>query len=177
MASGAAKRYAQAVFQLGKERGTLDRWSDDLAILSSIASEPQTLEYLLSPNHSEDEKVALTDRALAAGQPEARNLARMLVQRRRVPIISEVAESFTELWLEERGIAIADVTTAVALDAESERRLKDRLGMIVGRTIELRAHVDPSIIGGIVARIGDTLIDGSISNRLRRLHERLAVGA
>ncbi len=177
MASGAARRYAQAVFQLGKENGTLERWSEDLAVLSSIANEPQLLEYLLSPNHSEDEKVALTDRALAEGQPEARTLARMLIQRRRVKIISDIADAFTELLLEERGIAIADVTTAVALDAESEKRLKDQLGTIVGRTIELRTHVDPSIIGGIVARVGDTLIDGSISNRLRRLHERLAVGA
>ncbi len=68
---------------------------------------------------------------------------------------------------------IADVTTAVPLDAAGEKMIQQQLSELVGKEVEIRTQVDPAIIGGMVARIGDNLIDGSVSNQLRRLHERL----
>ena len=174
MASGAAKRYAQAVFELAKEQGTLDRWTDDLAILDALAGDPATMSFFTSPKHSEAEKLDLIDRALADSQAETRRLGQMLVRRRRLPIIPDLVQAFNELVLKESGIVVANVTTAVPLDAAAETMVKAQLKAIVGQEIELRTHVDPSIIGGLVARVGDNLIDGSVSDRLRRMHERLA---
>jgi F-type H+-transporting ATPase subunit delta len=177
VASGAAKRYAQAVFELAKEQGTLDRWSNDLAILDSLASDPEVMAFFASPKQSEAEKLGVIDRALADSQPETRRLGQMLVRRRRLAIIPDLVQAFNESVLKESGIAVADVTTAVPLDATGEEMVKAQLKSMIGQEIELRTHVDPSIIGGLVVRIGDNLIDGSVSDRLRRLHERLAAAS
>ena len=105
---------------------------------------------------------------------EARNLAQMLVQRGRVDIAPELHRIFEETLLAEQGIVVADVTTAEPLDAELQELVRQRLGAIVGKDVQLRTHVDPAIIGGIVALIGDQLIDGSVVNQLRRLRQRLS---
>ena len=89
-------------------------------------------------------------------------------------IAPEMNTLFREAVLEERGIAVAEVTTAEPLDAHGQEIVREHLRKLVGRDIELRLKVDPSIIGGIVARVGDQLIDGSVINQLRRLRARLA---
>jgi F-type H+-transporting ATPase subunit delta len=175
LASSAAKRYAQAVFSLARERGTFDQWERDLLRLNSLVADSRALTYLTSPKVSEPEKLSLLDKVLEDAQPEARNLARLLLERRRIRIIPDFLRSFHESVLEARGIAVAEVTTAVPLDAEAESMVRNRLTELIGKKIELRSHVDPAIIGGLIARVGDSLIDGSVSSRLRRLHERLSV--
>jgi F-type H+-transporting ATPase subunit delta len=177
MASGAAKRYAQAVFSLAKERGTLDRWLDDLAALNDLMSDPQAAEALASPAVAEADKLKVVDRVLAGAQPEARNLAHMLVQRQRVSIIPELAQLYGEAVLEERGIVIAEVTTAEALGPAEQEMVQAQLSKLVGKSVQLRLNTDPSIIGGVIARVGDRLIDGSVINQLRRLRARLAATA
>jgi F-type H+-transporting ATPase subunit delta len=174
-ATGAAKRYAQAVFSLAKERGTIDRWLDDLAVLNDLMSDPAAAEFFDSPKASEADKLRVVDEVLADAQPEARNLARMLVQRGRMSIIPELAQLYGHRVLEERGIAIADVTTAEPLGPREQEMIRQQLSRLVGKTVQLQLHTDPSIIGGLVARVGDQLIDGSVISQLRRLRARLAV--
>ena len=123
------------------------------------------------------DKAAVIDKVLQGAQPEAKNLAVLLLQRGRLHIAPEMSELFREQALAELGIVVADVTTAVAIDKEAEQAIKQRLSSIVGKQVEIRTRVDPNIIGGIVARIGDTLIDGSVSNQLKRLRTRLETGA
>jgi len=177
MASGAAKRYAQAVFSLAKERGTLDRWLDDLAALNDLMSDPRAAEAMASPAVPEAEKLALVDRVLAGAQPESRNLAHLLVHRRRIAIVPELAQIFAEAVLQERGIVIAEVTTAEPLGPQEQEMVRSQLSKVVGKSVQLRLNTDPSIIGGIIARVGDRLIDGSVINQLRRLRARLAAAA
>jgi F-type H+-transporting ATPase subunit delta len=174
MASGAAKRYAQAVFGLAKERGTLDRWLDDLAALNDLVSDPRAAEVLASPAVPEAEKLNLVDRVLAGAQPEARNLAHLLIQRRRISIVPELAQRYGAAVLEERGIVIAEVTTAEPLGPQEQEMVRTQLSRMVGKSVQLRLNTDPSIIGGVIARVGDRLIDGSVINQLRRLRARLA---
>jgi F-type H+-transporting ATPase subunit delta len=174
VASGAAKRYAQAVFEIAREQNALDRWSDELAILDQLARDPEMMGFLSSPEHSEAEKKSLMTQALQTAQPEARRLGQMLIDRRRLGLIPDLVAAFQELVLDERGIAVAHVTTAVPLDAEAESMVRAHLQEIIGKQIELRSEVDPAIIGGLVARVGDTLIDGSVASSLRRMRERLA---
>jgi F-type H+-transporting ATPase subunit delta len=173
MASGAAKRYAQAVFSLAKERGTLDQWQADLAILDEVLADRAAQIYLNNPNVSTAEKVAFLDKMLANAQPEAKNLARLLVQRQRLNIIPDLVRLYNEAVLAERGIAVADVTTAEPLGPGEQDIVRSKLHQLIGKEIELRLHTDPSIIGGIIARVGDQLIDGSVINQLRRLRARL----
>ena len=173
MASGAARRYADAVLGLAKERGTLDAWQADLARLDALMRDPGASSYLGSPDVPGERKRALIDRVLDNAQPEARNLARLLLDRGRLGDVSRIALLFNEGVLAERGIAVANVTTAEELGVREQAAVRAQLQAIIGKRIELQTHVDPSIIGGIVARVGDQLIDGSVVNQLRRLRTRL----
>lgn len=174
MASGAAKRYAQAVFSLARESNSFDQWQADLARLDALVSDERAAHYLASPNVTEADKQRLLDVTLAQNSAEVRNLARLLLQRHRLNIVSDMVTLFESAVLEERGIAVAEVTTAEPLDEQGQRVVRERLSALVGRNVELRLKTDPAIIGGIVARIGDQLIDGSVINQLRRLRARLA---
>lgn len=173
MASTVARRYAQAVFEIARDSQTFDAWDRDLSILNAVMVEPVTRGYLESPRNSEADKRALLDRALQDAQPEAQRLTVLLLERRRLSTIPDIFEHYQSLLLKERGIVIADVTTAVPLDAAGEKMIQQQLSDLVGKNVEIRTQVDPAIIGGMVARIEDNLIDGSVSNQLRRLHERL----
>jgi F-type H+-transporting ATPase subunit delta len=177
MASGAGKRYAQAVFGLARESGRYDQWHEDLARLNELVSVSQASVFLGSPNIAENKKLELLDAILADSQPEARNLAHLLLQRDRLNIIPEIYQIFGDEVLAERGIAIADVTTAEPLDEDGQAIVKERLKKLIGKDIELRMNTDPAIIGGIIARIGDQLIDGSVVSQLRRLRTRMAASA
>ncbi len=115
----------------------------------------------------------MLDQAMAGASPEAKRLTGMLLERRRLSSIPEIFQQYQSLLLKEKGIVIADVTTAVPLDAAAETMIQKQLSALLGKDVEIHAQVDPAIIGGMVARIGDNLIDGSVSNQLRRLHERL----
>ncbi len=173
MARGAAKRYAQAVFELANERGTIERWNNDLAILGALAADDEVSAFLASPSTSEADKIALIDKALENAQPEARRLGQMLVRRRRLPIIPEMVAAYNEAVLAQSGVLVAKVTTAVELGTDGEQQVRDQLSQLFGKEVVLNTDVDPSLIGGLVVRVGDNLIDGSVSNSLRRLHERL----
>lgn len=177
MASGAAKRYAQAVMQVAKEQNTLDAWQRDLDNLATATREPGVAQFLQSPNVEETDKLKYLEGALAQGQPEARNLAKMLLERNRLDIIPGMVDAFTEARMAEQGIIVADVTTAEPLNDVEQQTVRAQLEKMLGKQVELKLHSDPAIIGGIVARVGDRLIDGSVINQLRRLRARLATGA
>jgi F-type H+-transporting ATPase subunit delta len=177
MASGAAKRYTDAVFSIAREKGSFDQWQRDLDVLAVLLEDNSASTVLASPKISRTQKLSLLQTSLDGAQPEALNLATLLLDRGRLAIVPEMANLFRDLALSELGIVVAHVTTAVPIDKDAEAAIKQRLGTLVGKQIELRAVVDPSIIGGVVARIGDQLIDGSVSNQLRRLRNRLEAGA
>ena len=177
MASGAAKRYAQAVLGLAKEQGTLDAWYEVLARLDEVMRDPRAAQFFASPSVAAADKLRVLDRVLATAQPEARNLARLLVERDRLDIVPRMFEIYADARLAEQGVAIAEVTTAEPLGMLEQEVVREQLGRLIGKRIELRLHTDPSIIGGIVARVGDRLIDGSVISRLRRLRARLTAAA
>lgn len=173
--TGVAKRYARAVFDLANEAGTLDQVQADLTTLANAVSDPVVGAFLTDPNVREALKHEAIQRLFPGEQQWlARNLGRMLVDRRRLDAAPGILEVYRDLVLEARGIAIADVTTAVELSEREQAEVRERLGRIIGKQIELRTRVDPSIIGGLVARVGDELIDGSVATQLRALRAALA---
>ncbi|MBX6341089.1 MAG: F0F1 ATP synthase subunit delta [Thermomicrobiaceae bacterium] len=175
--AGAAKRYAQAAFEIARQQGTLDQWEENLRRLTAVLQDPTVAEFFASPAVPDEAKVRALEQVLPTEEQRyARNLAMLLLERGRLHQLPEVAEYFHELVLQERGIAIADVTTAVELPPDELRQVQEYLSRLVGMQVQVRSHVDPSIIGGIVARVGDELIDGSVRTQLNRLRERLEQG-
>jgi F-type H+-transporting ATPase subunit delta len=174
MASGAAKRYAQAVLSLARDRKSLDAWQADLGTLNALMADPKAGQFFASPRISLREKVQLLDSALLNAQPEARNLARLLAERNRLGIVGDLYRIYNDARLAEQGIAVANVTTADDLNPAEQAVIAEQLKRLVGKEIELRLKTDPAIIGGIVARVGDQLIDGSVVTRLRQLRARLS---
>lgn len=174
MASGAAKRYVQAVVELAREQGSFDAWQRDLGTLRAAVSDPTVQSFLENPSIQASNKDKVLDSVLGEASQEARNLAHMLVARGRTGIIQDLADLFDEAVLTEKGIALVDVTTAEELDAAGQDVVREQLGRLLGKNVQLRLHVDPAIIGGVVAKTGDRVIDGSVVNQLRRLRARLA---
>lgn len=169
MASSAARRYTQALKEIAQETKTFEAWQRDLGTLNALASDPQVVAFLTSPGVQDAEKFTAVDAVLGDLQPEARTLFHMLIERRRLSLLPDIVELFDEAVNEARGVVLVDVTTADALDDAGEALVRERMKSIVGKEVELRLHTDASIIGGIVARIGDQVIDGSVLSQLRRL--------
>jgi F-type H+-transporting ATPase subunit delta len=163
------------VFDIARESNTYDAWSRDLTTLAEAADDPVTGEFFANPSVPSNAKFEAVDTLLpGADQQYARNFARILIGRQRLQQAPHILQTFEELRLEERGIGIANVTTAVELTPQELAQVRAGLERIVGRTIEMRTRVDPGIIGGLVARVGDQLIDGSTASQLRNLRTALA---
>jgi F-type H+-transporting ATPase subunit delta len=175
-ANAAARRYAQAVFDIAKEQDTLTVWDVDLRIIAeTIGADPSMARALDSPESSPSEKQRLVERLFSQSlSPTAYRFVQVLLRHRRLLLAPQIQEAYDEMFLEAQGIAYADVTTAVPLDAAEEANVAASLTRFTGKTIKLRTHVDPEIIGGILARVGDQLIDGTVTTQLRQLKNRLA---
>lgn len=172
---GVGRRYGEAVFALATSEGTEESWQESLETLASAASDDETRAYFENPAVHDDDKVAALSAILPAGAgEEPRNLTRLLIKRNRFDILPSIHDAFIELRLRAQGIAIADVTTAVPMTDIESQQVSVQLARLVGSEIEVRAHVDDAIIGGLVARIGDQLIDGSVRTQLRELRASLS---
>lgn len=169
----AAKRHAQAVFQLALERGELEKWLEDLKTIATTLSQPQLMAILESPKVHLDEKMELIRRCLPGVSQLALNLVYLLVARRRLRLIDQIASEYQRLVDAYQGLEHAEVTTAIPLDEEDRKRLSERLAGLTGTRIMLSTKVDPNVIGGFVVRIGDRLIDGSTKSKLDSLRKSL----
>jgi F-type H+-transporting ATPase subunit delta len=177
VASSAAKRYAEAVFSLGKDQGTLDAWSHDLNILVEIVADDRVAAYLTNPSVATERRIAAVDSSLGANvQPEARNLVRMLIERDRTMLVPDIQEMFAAQVRAERGIVVAEVTTAEHLTDAERDFIRQKLETMTGQKVELAMKIDSEIIGGVIVRIGDQVIDGSVRNKLEKLRSRLVAG-
>ncbi len=169
----AAKRHAQAVFQLALERGELEKWLEDLKTIATTLSQPQLMAILESPKVHLDEKMELLRRCLPGVSQLALNLVYLLVARRRLRLIDQIVSEYQRLADAYQGVEHAEVTTAIPLDEEDRQRLSERLAELTGTRIVLSTRVDPNVIGGFVVRIGDRLIDGSTKSKLDSLRKSL----
>ncbi len=170
----AARRYAEAAFQIAREQGTEERWSEGLSLTAAIFSDPEVAAVMQEARVSTADKMRLTERALEGVDPLVLNLARLLVHRGRTALAPQIAEALQELVDAERGIAHAVVTTAVPVSEAEARAVAEKLSEISGRQVVVETQVDEGIIGGLIARIGDRLIDGSTRSQLVALKRRLA---
>jgi F-type H+-transporting ATPase subunit delta len=170
----AARRYAEAAFQIAREQGTEEGWSEGLSLMTAVFSDPEAAAVMQEARISTADKMRLAESVLAGVDPLVLNLARLLVHRGRTALVPQIDEAYGELVDAERGVAHAVVTTAVPLSEGEAATVAEKLSEISGRQVVIETQVDEGIIGGLVARIGDKLIDGSTRSRLSALKRRLA---
>ena len=169
----AAKRYARAAFEVALDHRALDRWSDDLKLIAAVADDAEALAFLANTKVPLAKRYRLLESTLKGIDPLAMNLARLLVAKGRAGLAPQIAEAYLGLVDEHRGIAHATVVTAVPLSDSEREAVEKRLGEVSGKQIIAHLEVDPDIVGGLVARIGDKVIDGSTHGKLLALRRSL----
>jgi F-type H+-transporting ATPase subunit delta len=170
-----AQVYARALFEVADERDTLDVVHDQLAEFTQAMHDSRELAvFFFSPYFSADEKKAGLERAVSDANPEFENFLQALIERHRMPAIFRIRVEFDALWDHARKLLPVQIVSAVALDEQTTQSLVDRIGSQVDRHIELSSVVDPEIIGGIVLRVGNVIMDASIRARLEQLRKQVA---
>jgi len=168
-----ARRYAQAIFEIALTRQELDRWLTDLGIIVRLGKDPGIIAFLESPKYSFDDKAKLLTEHLTDLSPMALNLVYLLVMRGRLGMVGDIAVEYQRRLDDYHGIAPAEIITAVPLNDEDERRLSEHLGVLIGKKVVLKTEVDASLVGGVIARVGGKLLDGSVRNKLEVLKREL----
>ena len=169
-----ARPYAQAVFDLAREEGSALRWSEMLEWLSELVAVPDMAGLIASPT---------ADRAALLGligelggerlDQQGRNLARLLADNRRLPLLPRIAERYEALRADDERRAAAQVITARALSPEQRDALAAALEASLGRNVRLDCQVDERLLGGALIRVGDRVIDGTAAGRLRQLAQQI----
>ena len=171
-----ARRYSQAVFRIALEGKELNRWQSDLRKIASLVKDTALFALLENPEVSFDNKAKVLSERLGDINPLALKLVSVLVTKGKLGMIGDIADEYQRLVDNYRGIEgaeVAEVTTAIPLDDEDKLRLAQRLTSLVGKPVVLKPNVDSSLIGGIIIRFGDKLIDGSIRSKLLALKREL----
>ena len=176
--STAARRYAEAVFEIAHRDGTLDRWTDDLRLAADVVAQEDVAPVVASPaipfTARREVLTKLLEDRLAR---PAFNLVLLLARRGRLLALPAVAAEYKRLVDRERGIVVATVTSAIPLQPAELEALGARVREMTGARAEIVTAVDPDLIGGVTVRIGDRLIDASVRGRLERLRDRIVAGA
>ncbi len=169
------RRYAQAAFELAIEQNKVDLWSKDLARSAEVLSDSDVMAFLDAPQVSDGVKLDGIGKLLSDVDVSVRNTVNLMTVNRDITKFADMYRLFGEMTDEHQGIARADVVTAVPLDRKRRSKIAEGLSKLVGRDeIKITESVDPEIIGGVVARIGDRLVDGSTKTQLRAMRDSLA---
>lgn len=170
-----ARRYAQAIGELAFEKESVDEIGKDLELVRTILSEQPALSLLLAdPNTPKDEKdkviVSLFDGRV---NQVSLNFLRLVVEKQRGSELSQMIDEFFAYTNERRGIIEVEVTAAATLKSSEEEIIIKRLSEVTGREVRLLVKEDVTLLGGVIARVGDLVMDGSVKTRLESLRESL----
>jgi F-type H+-transporting ATPase subunit delta len=166
--------YARALFEVASERGILDVVREQLGQFVDVLSANHNLQtFFFSPYLSTEEKKDGLARLIDGAEETFMSFLETLVERHRMPEVFHIRARFEELWDAEMKLLPVEVTSAVELDEAIVRDIGERIGTQTGNKIELTSVVDPDILGGIVLRVGDFILDASIRNRLSQLRKQV----
>src|SRR3954449_10093388 len=167
--------YARSLFEVAKERDKLDVVREQIGAFADALDDSRELQvFFFSPYFSTAEKQDGLDRAITEADETVVNFLKLLIENHRTPVIFRVRREYDQLWRQENKLLPVTVTSAVELDAATVRQIGDRIADQTSRKIELSAVVDPEILGGIVVRVGNSILDASIRNRLEQLRKQVA---
>ena len=167
--------YARSLFEVAKERGKLDLVREQLGEFADVLDATRELQvFLFSPYFSTTEKRDGLARAVTDADPVIVNFLNLLIDNHRMPVIFRVRRAYDELWEEENKLLPVRVTSAIELDALTISQIGDRIAEQTGQKVDLSSEVDPEILGGIVVRVGNSVLDASVRSRLEKLRKQVA---
>jgi F-type H+-transporting ATPase subunit delta len=167
--------YARSLFEVAKEQDKLDVVRDQLGEFVDALAETRDLQvFLFSPYFSTAEKEQGLERVVSDADPVVLNFLKLLIEKHRMPVLFRIRADFEALWEEENKLLPVHITSAVELDSATVKQLGDRIAEQTDRKVDVSAQVDPDILGGIVVRVGNSVLDASIRNRLEQLRKQVA---
>ena len=170
-----ASVYARALFEVAQDQGKLDDVRDQLGEFADALDSNQEMQvFFFSPYFSTPEKVEGLDNVVTGAEPIVQNFLKLLIEKSRMPAVFRVRRVFDELWQRENKLLPVEITSAVELDKQTVKQIGDRIGEETGQTIELSERVEPDILGGLIVRVGNSIIDASIRARLDQLRKQVA---
>ena len=173
-----AQVYGRSLFQAALEHGRLDQLREQLAQFADALAEHRELAvFFFSPYFSSEEKQRSLGTLLDGADELLLNFLSLLIENHRMPVIFRIRQEYERLWDEENKTLPVEITSAIALDQETTASLGRTIGEGAGRKVTLSARVDPDILGGIIIRVGNSILDASIRNRLEQLRRHVAQGA
>ena len=169
-----AEVYARSLFEVATEHDKLDLVREQLGEFAEALNESHELQmFFFSPYFSTDEKQDGLRRTVTEADESFLNFLSLLLENHRMPVIFRVRREYDRLWREANQLLAVQITSAVELDPSVAERVGDEIGRQTGRTVELTSAVDPEILGGIVVRVGNSIIDASIRTRLDNLRKQV----
>ena len=174
MATATARRYARAVMDLAQRDAQVQEWALRLSAVRSLLIEPDVAAVLTNPTIAASQRMALISADPRVLDPEATNLARLLIESNRVGEISAIVDEYGRLADEAAGRVRATVTTAIELSVADRDQVARELSGRLGREVTLEVVVDARILGGMKLQYGDRIVDASVSTKLQQLRRRLA---
>jgi F-type H+-transporting ATPase subunit delta len=168
-----ARRYAQAIFQIAKAKNNLDEWGKDLKRITDIVKDRQVIDQMDDPKVPFTKKAELIKQKLGKADELVLNLCYLLISKGKLKNAGQISDEYDSLQDELKGIKHALVTTAVPVDESDKQKIANQLEKITGKKVSVKLQVNPAILGGIIARIEDTQIDGSVRNKLDLLRKDL----
>ena len=166
--------YARSLFEVASEQDKLDVVREQLGAFADALNETRELQvFFFSPYFSTQEKKDGLERAVSDADPVVLNFLKLLIEKHRMPVIFRARADYDRLWEEENKLLPVEITSAVELDKEIVQQLGDRIGEQTGRKVELSSSIQPDILGGIVVRVGNSVLDASIRNRLDQLRRQV----
>ena len=170
-----AQVYARSLFEVAKQHGRLDDVREQIDQFADALNESRELSvFFFSPYFSTGEKKDALDRAIDGADDIVRNFLALLVENHRMPVIFRVRRELDRMWEEENKLLPVQITSAIALDETVSARIGEEIGRQTGRRVHLTSTVDPDVLGGIVLRVGNSILDASIRTRLERLRKQVA---
>jgi F-type H+-transporting ATPase subunit delta len=169
--------YARALFEAAQEHGRLDVVREQLGEVADALDSGRDLQvFFFSPYFSSQEKRDGLARTLTGADPLLTNFLELLIEKHRMPVVFRIRRRLDSLWEEENRLLPVQVTSAIALEDKAIAQIGERIGAQTGRRVELTATVDEDILGGIVVRVGNAILDASIRSRLEQLRKHVARG-
>jgi F-type H+-transporting ATPase subunit delta len=170
-----AQVYARSLFEVAEEHDRIDVVRDQLGQFTDALAQSREFElFFFSPYFSTEEKKDGLDRAVDGAEDIVRNFLAVLIENHRMPALMRVRREYDRLWREANRLLPVQITSAVPLDESVHARIGEEIGRQTGRKVELSANVDPDVLGGIVLRVGNSILDASIRTRLERLRKQVA---
>jgi len=172
-----AQVYARSLFEVAREQDKLDVLREQLGQFADAMKQNRELElFFFSPYFSTKEKQEGLEKLLDDAEEQLMNFLGLLIENHRMPVIYRLRREYERLWEQENRLLPVVLTSAVELDEQTVKDLGARIGERTGQTVELTTRVEPDILGGIVVRVGNSILDASIRNRLEQLRTQVAQG-